>query len=94
MQKNLRKKLNKQTSNWFVYIILSTDDSLYTGITTDVDRRFAEHLNKKGAKYFYGRTPLKIVYKKQMKNRSEASKEECRIKSLTKKQKLEFLNNL
>ena len=52
--------MTKSKKNWYVYIIESTDESLYTGITTDVDRRFQQHLNSKGgAKYFRGRRPKK-----------------------------------
>jgi putative endonuclease len=50
----------KSEKNWYVYIIESNDESLYTGITTDVERRFQQHLNHKGgARYFQGRKPKK-----------------------------------
>lgn len=74
--------------NWHVYIILCSDDSLYTGITTDVDRRFQEHAGGRGAKYFRGRQPLRVVYVEQGHSRSSASIREAQIKKLTREEKL------
>lgn len=68
--------------NWQVYIILCSDDSLYTGITTDVERRFAQHLAGTGAKYFRGRSPCRIVYLESGHDRSSASRREVEIKRL------------
>jgi putative endonuclease len=74
---------------WYLYIIKCSDHSLYTGIATDVERRFIEHLTdpKKGAKFFRGRGPEQIVYLEEFADRSEASKRESHIKSLSRKQK-------
>lgn len=71
---------------WFVYIVECSDGTLYTGITTDLERRIEEH-NGSGAKYTRGRGPVKLVYSAEMKDRSEASKEEYRIKKLTRAEK-------
>lgn len=68
--------------NWQVYIILCSDDSLYTGITTDVKRRFAQHVAGTGAKYFRGRTARRLVYLEGGHNRSSASRREVEIKRL------------
>jgi putative endonuclease len=68
--------------NWKVYIILCSDDSLYTGITTDVERRFAQHLAGTGARYFRGRSPRRLVYLEGGHNRSSASRREAEIKKL------------
>lgn len=68
--------------NWQVYIILCSDDSLYTGITTDVERRFAQHRGGTGAKYFRGRSPLRLVYLEDGHDRSSASRREVQIKGL------------
>ncbi len=68
--------------NWQVYIILCSDDSLYTGITTDVERRFSQHLAGTGAKYFRGRSPRQIVYLEVGHDRSSASRREAEIKRL------------
>lgn len=82
-----------KSKNWFLYIILTTNNKLYTGITTDVERRFEEHKNsKKGAKFFRSNTPKKIMYTESFPNRSEASKRESYIKSLTRKQKDELIH--
>ena len=76
---------------WSLYIIEASDASLYTGITTDVDRRFEEHLNcQKGAKYFNGRNPVSVVYREDGHTRSSASKREAEIKKLSRQEK-EFL---
>ncbi|MCB9809052.1 GIY-YIG nuclease family protein [Candidatus Nomurabacteria bacterium] len=81
-------------SIYYTYILRCADDTLYTGITTDLDRRTDEHngLNndKKGAKYTASRRPVTLVYSQEFTNRSEAMKEEARIKKLNKNEK-EFL---
>ncbi|MEQ9023338.1 MAG: GIY-YIG nuclease family protein [Pseudomonadales bacterium] len=72
---------------WFVYLIKSSDGLLYTGITTDVERRFREHQGlsgkNKGAKFFRGRSPVSIVYKETHKSRSQASRREAQIKKMS-----------
>ena len=79
---------------WWVYMIQCRNKSLYTGISTDVDRRFDEHQNddKKASKYCARFRPLKLVYKSlPFENKSDASKEEYRIKQLSHKDKLNFI---
>ena len=73
--------------NWYVYIVKCRDGSLYTGIAADVERRIADHLASRGAKYLRGRGPLKLVFKKQVGKRGQALKVENRIKRLTRHQK-------
>ncbi|MHB1399922.1 MAG: GIY-YIG nuclease family protein [Trichloromonadaceae bacterium] len=73
--------------NWQVYIILCSDGSLYTGITTDVERRFAQHLAGTGAKYVRGRAPLRLVYQEDGHDRSSASRREVEIKGLRAQEK-------
>lgn len=68
--------------NWQVYIILCTDNSLYTGITTDVERRFGQHAAGTGAKYFRGHSPRQLVYLERGHDRSSASRREAEIKQL------------
>ena len=78
--------------DWFVYIIESTDGSLYTGVTTDIDRRFGEHRDKRtGARFFRGRKPLRVVYSENHPDRSSAQKREADIKKLKRKEKLELI---
>jgi len=81
-------------SQWFVYIVECSDGTLYTGITTDLKRRESEHNgNKKGAKYTRTRQPVKLVYNDICSDRSDASKTECKIKKLTRVNKLILIKN-
>ncbi|PHS12765.1 MAG: endonuclease [Kangiella sp.] len=82
--------MNEELKHWFLYIILCSDDCLYTGITTDIDRRWKEHSGdlKKGAKFFRGRKPKEILYVEFFENRSEASQREYSIKKLSRSNKL------
>ena len=76
-----------------LYILKCADKTLYTGITTDLERRIKEHNSSNlGAKYTRGRRPVKLVLAKKFKNRSDASKEESRIKKLSRKEKMEEIN--
>jgi putative endonuclease len=73
-------------NNWFLYLIRCRNGRLYTGITTDVARRFEEHESgdKKGSKYLRGKAPLKLVMKKKVGDRSMALKIEAKVKKLPK----------
>lgn len=73
---------------YFLYILECKDGSLYTGITTDVERRFLEHKNKLGAHYTRARGVKKVVYTEQCADRSHASKREAEIKKWPHKKKL------
>lgn len=83
-------------SKYFVYMLRCEDGSLYTGITTDVERRFSEHLGKdgKGAKYTKVHRPIKIEKVIEAESRSDASKLEYKIKQMTKEDKEKFISNL
>ena len=74
--------------DWTVYILQCADGSLYTGITNDLERRFAEHKAGKGAKYTKGRGPLRLVYQEDCEDRPQALKRENKIKALDKAAKL------
>lgn len=78
---------------WFVYILECADNSLYTGITTDCDRRLAQHNLGTGAKYTRARLPVKLVYQETSEDRSAASKREAAIKRLTRQQKKALLSS-
>ncbi|MEI6704686.1 MAG: GIY-YIG nuclease family protein [Deltaproteobacteria bacterium] len=78
---------------WQVYIILCSDDSLYTGITTDIERRIRQHTDGTGAKYFRGRQPLKVVYQESDHTRSTASKRELEIKALNRSEKSDLISS-
>ena len=79
--------------SWFLYIIKTEKGRLYTGITTDLARRFNEHLGdiSKGAKFFRSDKPEKIVYSEPHENRSSASIREAEIKRLSRKQKEDLI---
>ena len=73
---------------WNLYLIECTDDSLYTGITTDVERRFQEHLSGKGARYTRSHKPLRLVASCPVGSRSEALRAELALKQLPKARKI------
>lgn len=72
---------------WYLYILRCGDGSLYTGITTDVQARFAQHQAGKGAKYTRGRGPLELVYTEECDDHSAALKRELAIKALPREEK-------
>ncbi len=76
-------------SVWSLYLIQCNNGSLYTGITTDVERRFKEHQSSspKSAKYLRGKGPLTLVFREEIGNRSEASIAEARVKKLSRTEK-------
>ena len=74
--------------DWVVYMLRCADNSLYTGVTTDVERRVLEHNAKKSVtKYTRARQPVEVAYQETAESRSEACKREAQLKKLTKKQK-------
>ena len=82
----------KITDNWSLYIIEASDSTLYTGITTDVERRFDEHLQgTRGARYFNGRNPCRVLYREDGHSRSSASRREAEIKKLTRRAKQQLI---
>ncbi len=85
--------MTKIMLDWHLYLIRCRDGSLYTGITTDVSRRFAEHQgsNHAGAKYLRGRGPLILVFQKKLGSRSLALVVESKVKKLSKVRKEELI---
>ena len=77
-------------NSWKVYILRCRDGSLYTGITTDVQKRFAAHQAGKGAKYTRGRGPLQLLYTEDCGDHSTALKREIEIKALSREDKLKL----
>jgi putative endonuclease len=76
---------------YYLYILKCADKTLYTGITVDLQRRIKEHnVSKLGAKYTKARRPVKIIYSKKFRTRSAALREEFRIKSLSRKEKIKL----
>ena len=80
-------------SNWTVYILRCADTSLYTGVTTDLERRLKEHNNcdKKGAKYTRTRRPVTLSYSERHKDRSSACRREAEIKKMSRSNKLRLI---
>lgn len=77
---------------WFVYILLCADNSLYTGATNDLDKRFLKHKSGKGGNYTRSHMPLKIVNKENFATKSEALKREIEIKSWNRAKKIQTFN--
>lgn len=77
--------------HWQVYMILCSDDSLYTGITTDIQKRFAQHAAGTGAKYFRCCSPCQVVYWECDHDRSSASRREAQIKKLSVENKRQLI---
>ncbi len=82
--------LNEPT--WHLYLIRLDSGHLYTGITTDVSRRFGEHKNGRGAKFLRGREGLKLVFSSSIGDRSSALKTEAAVKKLPKQRKEALIN--
>lgn len=78
-----------QKNVWYTYILKCADNTLYTGITTDISRRVDEHNsdNKLAAKYTRVRRPVTLVYQQPFKTRSLAARREAQIKKLTRLEK-------
>ena len=94
MQENISSPLN---STWFVYLLRCADNTLYTGITTDLNRRLDEHNGKtstnKGARYTRSRRPVCLVYSETLANRASASQREYAIKKLSRCAKEQLISS-
>ncbi len=79
-------------STWHVYMVECADKTLYSGITTDLDRRISEHNDSiKGAKYTRAKRPVKLVHSERFPDRSTASKREYELKHLSREEKLKLV---
>ncbi|MEK7276451.1 MAG: GIY-YIG nuclease family protein [Chloroflexota bacterium] len=78
----------------YCYIVKCSDGTLYTGWTTDVDRRLKQHNAGRGAKYTRDRCPVKLVYAESLPNRSAAQKRELAIKRLPRAKKLALVRSI
>ena len=76
---------------WYLYILRCGDGSLYTGITTDVEKRLEAHRIGKGAKYTRGRGPLELIYREECGDHSAALRREIEIKALSREEKLKLI---
>lgn len=77
--------------NWYLYILECSDKSLYTGITTNIDRRIRQHNNKEGAKSLMGKLPAKLIYYEEYSDNVTAARREREIKSWKREKKLELI---
>ncbi len=80
--------------SWFLYIVKCSDDSFYTGISTDIDRRVAKHNSGKGAKYVRTRLPVELVYSETFETHVEAIKREILIKTWPRERKLKLISTV
>lgn len=78
--------------SYYTYIILTEKNTLYCGYTDNVEKRFQAHLDGRGAKYTRANKPIRVVYQKEFASKSEAMKEEARLKKLTHQEKLSIIN--
>ena len=80
--------------HWFLYVVGCCDGTLYTGVTTDLNRRVNEHnTSKRGAKYTKTRRPVNLIWSNKYNNRSEAQSAEYSFKKLSRKEKLDIIKN-
>lgn len=84
---------NQDSKDFKVYILKCADNTLYCGMTNDIEKRVKAHNEKNGGKYTRGRTPVELVYFETGYTMSEALKRECAIKKLTKQKKLKLIND-
>ncbi|MBL4775122.1 MAG: GIY-YIG nuclease family protein [Mariprofundus sp.] len=83
--------MNPTPQTWFLYMLRCREGQLYTGISTDVERRLAQHESGKGAKYLRGRAPLKLLFQQLVGSHSEALKAEAQMKKMSKGDKEKML---
>ncbi|MEI7841838.1 MAG: GIY-YIG nuclease family protein [Gallionellaceae bacterium] len=77
--------------SWTCYLLRCADDTLYCGITNDLEKRLAAHNAGEGAKYTRGRVPLKLIYQEDCADKSTALKREIEIKRLSRDKKLALI---
>lgn len=88
------KEITKNTTTWFVFILRCADDSLYTGITTDLNRRYEQHNAGTASRYTRSRLPVTMVYHESQANRSMPLKRELEIKAMSRTAKESLIKSL
>lgn len=83
--------IDKNMSNWYVYILQCADNSLYTGVTTELSRRLSEHNKKTASRYTRSRVPVQLRYFECRKNRAEAQRREYEIKQFSRVRKWQLI---
>jgi predicted GIY-YIG superfamily endonuclease len=86
-KKKPRKSVAQTAALWHLYILECGDGSLYTGVTTDIERRFSEHQEGTGSRYTRTRRPVVLVHQEECGSRSQALSRECAVKSLPRRRK-------
>ncbi len=84
--------MDKETKKYYMYVLLCDDQTLYTGFTDDVSRRFQTHLSGKGAKYTRAHKPVKILYQQAFETKHDAMSAEYAFKKMTRAKKLQYIN--
>ena len=90
-EEEFRKKTD-ESSAYYCYIVRCSDDTLYTGITNNLERRVAVHNKGKGGAYTASRCPVELVYSEYIGSKGDALRRELQIKSLPRAQKLALIN--
>ncbi len=84
--------MKDSADSWYVYMAICNDQTIYTGIAKDLQKRLAEHNNGvNGAKYTRSRRPVKIVFQEEQPSRSAATKRELQLKKMTRAKKLQLI---
>ncbi len=81
----------EQTDKYYMYVLLCADNTLYTGFSTNVERRFQQHVKGLGAKYTRSHRPIKILFKQQFDSKHAALSAEYAFKQLSRAQKIAHL---
>ncbi len=89
--KFIMEKTAKKTKKAYMYVVECADGTLYTGYTTDVDKRIKTHNSGKGAKYTRSRLPVKLIYQESFDSKEAAMSAEAYFKQKTRQQKLEYI---
>ena len=88
------KKKKKKAAAWLLYVLKCRDNTLYTGITTDVSRRVQQHNSGIASHYTRSRIPVKLIFSEPCRGRSQALKKEYAIKQLSRKEKEEYIRDV
>ena len=87
------KKKKKKAAAWLLYVLKCRDNTLYTGITTDVSRRVQQHNSGIASHYTRSRIPVKLIFSEPCRGRSQALKKEYAMKQLSRKEKEEYIRD-
>jgi predicted GIY-YIG superfamily endonuclease len=88
-----QKKTGRPSRRWYLYVLKCSDGTLYTGITNNLSRRIEQHNAGKASRYTRSRRPVKLVFQEPCRGRSSALKKECALKSLSRKEKEDYMRN-